>query len=228
MRYARWTAPLLGLAVAAAFALPATAAAPAQSSTNQEIFAAGLINSQDVPSTWTSSKQTDTLEKTLKSIPACKALAAASDKAKKISVKKLSPHFTDPSSTNTGVDDIVQIFKSPSGAQALLAAFQAPSSSGCFTKAFQKVLAKAAKGVKVAVNIVPIDNLQGVGDGATGYEGAFTISKGSQQVTLIGDYVGVQVGRTFTGFSFTNQDKTIPNGLDLINTVVDRLKPVAS
>jgi hypothetical protein len=225
MRHARWTAPLLGLALTAALATPASATTSAQAARTQSILKAALLSATDVPPTFQAKKPTDSLSKDLKRASACKALASAVDAAKKAATRKLSPQFEDPTANSyTYADNTAYVFKSATGAQSLLAGFQATDAPTCLQATTEKGLGKALKGLRVSVTVTTVNNLTGVGDGAIGYEANVNLAGKGPSVTLIIDFVGVQVGRAFLGFTFGNQDHTISNGLGMINAVVDRTK----
>src|ERR1022692_1221064 len=157
MRHGRWISPLLAGALVVGLALPAGAAKASDGS----ILTAGVITKSDVPKSWKSSKQPD-VNATLKAVPACAPILAATTAARK------SPHqnsqvFTDPKSNAqlTNAQDQVYAFKTAVAASAYLAAFQAAAGLACLQGLIGQ--AGANTGAQAQVSAGPLGNLQSLG-----------------------------------------------------------------
>lgn len=217
MKYGRWIAPLVGLAMVGTLALPAEAARPAQSS-EQTLLNAAVITAQDVPSSWTSAPQPDIVD-VLKGISACSAVRNAEAAARKRATRQLSPIFTDPASRGqlTTAENEVDVFPDAAGATKLLKQFQASSTPTCLRALLFK--AKSVKQVKLTKL-----SIGAVGDANVGYEAAAKLSAQGTSVTVIVDIVAVRVGRAFLGFHFSSPGKQIAQGPDIVNTVANRVR----
>jgi hypothetical protein len=190
----------------------------ASSSKDQAILTAGVIQASDVPSTWQASPQMDPGAKAFggKSCRSIAALVAAAHKGP----HALSPQFADPSSHGlTTAANMVYAFKNTKGARAYFGILTSGNAAGCLRTSAQQTL-----GSKAQVGpMTPIPNLAGVADQGAGYEAS--IQQAGGQGTVILDYLGVRVGRSFAGFTFLNPAVTLPNGPQLMRAVVTRLTP---
>jgi hypothetical protein len=217
MRQGRWIALAAGVS-AVALAAPAVAGVKSAAS-DKAILKAGILTATDVPSTWTSAKQPDSGSKGYKGIASCKQVAAALDSGRR-SPRALSRRFADPASTSSALaEDIVYAFKTVKSAQQYLAPYAASSGATCFQDGFKK-----AVGSQGQVTVAPITDLQGVGDQSVGYEASITVtSQNGQPLHVIGDIIGVRVGRAFVGFDFSNNDVRLPQGVAMVQAVIARL-----
>lgn len=220
MRHARTFAPLLGLLLVAALALPAGAGVRTASS--QSILSAGVITAGDVPSSWSSSKQADTDLKAYRKIPACKQFVSAVDAVRKGGPRKLSPTFTDSASPNqlTMAQDTVFALKSSGAATKAINAIRSAAPGNCIEQ-----VALKATGSGSTADVVDISSqLQGVGNDAVGYEITLhaTGSNGAP-VTAVFDLVGARVGRALVTFYFGNEGTRLAQAPAIVNAVVNRL-----
>jgi hypothetical protein len=225
MRHTRWAAPLLSVALLTAAALPAGAVgdrAPKPTAADAAILKAGLVTAADVPAGWTASTQLDTGAKGYRGIPSCQPIYAAVTAARRAVPHRLSSDFSPRGSANTVtvVDDIVLAFKTPAAASRFLSAFAGPTVPDCL----ERVLTKSAK-AKAQVSVAQLDDLQGVGDTSVGYEASITASNNGQSLSLVGDIITVGVGRAVALVSYLNDGSvTLPEGIGVVNAVVDRLR----
>ena len=217
MRQGRWIAVAAGVAAAVTLAAPAGAAARSAAS-DQAILKAGVLTAADVPSTWTSAKQTDPGTKSFQGIASCKQIVAAMNAARR-GPRALSRSFGDPAqASNAGAQNTVYAFKSVKAAQQYIAAYEASNAATCFQDAFNR----GTRGAQATVT--PITDLQGVGDQAVGYEASETgTDQNGKAVHVVADLVDVRVGRAVVTFMFGNSDVRIPQGVAIVQSVVTRL-----
>ena len=221
MRQARWMTPLVGLTIAAAFVAPAAAGVPAAAS-NQAILAAGTLTPADVPPGWTATKQRDTNDKNFAGIAACKQIKAASSAARRSVPRRLSPTFTDLNSANqlTSAEDTVYAFKDAAASARFLSVYKASVAQTCLTAATKRAVGRA----RVQVTVVPLANLQDVGDDNAGYEATLQgADRQGNPVTVVFDVLAVQVGRVFVGFDFGNQGGRLGQAPQIVNAVINRV-----
>jgi len=215
---------VLALALLAGTALPA-AGAPATRKPNPKdaaILAAGVVTAADVPPGWAASPQVDTGPKKYRGITDCRPVYGAVSAARVKVPHLLSPDFspTGSASSVTVVDDIVLAFPTTGAASRFLAAFQGPTVSDCL----QRVLAKTTSG-QAQVSVAQLDDLQGVGAANVGYEAMIAASDQGQSLDLVGDIIGVQVGRAIVLVSYLNDGgETLPEGMAVVTNVVNRLR----
>lgn len=221
MGQGRWIAVAAGLAAAVAVVAPAGAGVKAAAS-DKAILKAAVLTSADVPPTWVAAKQADSGTKNYKGIAACKQISAAMDAAHR-GPRALSPQFSDPAPTSNALaQDTVDAFKNVKAAQQFLAPFEASNAASCYQQAFNKASRGQGK-----TTVVPITNLQGLGDEAVGYEATITgTDQNGQPVHVIADVIGVRVGRGLVGFNFLNNNVVIPQGVAIVNAAVGRLTAV--
>ncbi len=225
MRHGRWIVPIVSAALVAALALPAGAAGPTKAS-NGAILAAGVIVKSDVPKSWTVSKQSD-INSSLKAVPACASVLAATNVARK-SPHKNSSIFTDPKSTSqlTNAQDQVYAFKTTADASTYVTAFQAPAGSDCFQGLIQA--AGASTGAQPQVNVGPLTNLQNLGNQAVGYEGTLKLTAQNQSLNAVIDEIAVRQGRSVVVFQFGSPDQQIAQGPSIVRSVLSRLQRVGA
>jgi hypothetical protein len=218
MRQRRWIAVAAGFVAAVTLMAPAGAGVQSAPS-DKAILMAAVLTAADVPSTWVAAKQADSGTKSYKAIAACKQIAAAMDMAHR-GPRALSPQFTDPAPTSNALaQDTVYAFKNVKVARQYLAPYEASNAASCYQQAFTK----ASRG-QGHVTVLPIANLQGVGDQAVGYEANITgADQNGQPVHVIADVIDVRVGRGFVGFNFLNNKVVIPQGVAIVNAAVARL-----
>jgi hypothetical protein len=217
MRQGRWIAVAAGVAAAAALVAPAGAGVKSAAS-DKAILKAGLLTAGDVPSTWTSAKQTDPGTKGFQGITSCKQIVAATNAARR-GPRALSRSFGDPSQTsNAGAQNTVSAFKNIQAAQQYLAAYTASSAATCFQDAFNR----GTRGAQATVT--PVTDLQGVGDQAVGHEASETgTDQSGKSVHVVADRIDVRVGRAVVTFMFGNSDVRIPQGVAIVQAVISRL-----
>jgi hypothetical protein len=219
LRRLRALTPLLAvpLATLVAFAGPAAA----ESKSDKAILKAGVITRNDVPTGWTSKKATSS-DRAYKGISECKKLKSAVDTAKKNTPRAQSREYQEPGSRGTtSAETTVYAFKSTSAADKFFAGYQTSEVSTCFEKATAKVASSQAGAGEPSVS--PVTDLEGVGDGAVGYEITLPLSVAGQSATLYIDLIGVRIGRAFVGFNFSNLDARIPDGPSIVQAVVARV-----
>lgn len=219
LRRTRVLAPLLAvsLALVATFAPPAAA----QSTSDKAILKAGVITKQDVPPTWTSKKASST-DQAYKGISQCKQIRTALDTAKKKTPRAQSREHEAPESRGTTTaENTVYAFKNAGAAEKFLSGYEAPDAATCLEKGTEKVV-KSQPGAG-APSVAPVTGLEGLGDGAVGYEITIPIELSAGSATIYLDLIAVQVGRAFVGFNFSNLDGPIPDGPTMVQTVVARV-----
>jgi hypothetical protein len=211
--------PLLAVSLAgvAAFA----PAAAAQSKSDKAILKAGVVTKGDVPPDWTSKKGSSS-DQAYKGIAECEEIKTALDNAKKKTPRAQSREYEEPGTRGTtSAENTVYAFKNTSAAEKFLSGYQASDASTCFQKGTEKV-AKSQSGAGVP-SVSPVTDLEGVGDGAVGYEITIPISLAGRSATVYLDLIAVRVGRAFVGFNFSNLDGPIPDGPAIVQAVVARV-----
>ena len=224
LRRTRILVPLLAVSLAgvAAFATPAAA----QSKSDKAILKAGVITKADVPTGWTSKKASSS-DKAYQGIAECKDLKAALDNAKKKTPRVQSREFEEPGTRGTtSAADTVYAFKNTSAAETFLSGYQAPDVPTCLEKGAAKAV-KSQPGAG-APSVSTVTDLEGVGDGAVGYEITIPISAAGQSATVYVDLIAVRVGRAFVGFNFSNLEAPISDGPAIVQTVVARVAAAQS
>jgi hypothetical protein len=224
MRHGRWIALAAGLAAALALVAPAGARVKAAPS-DKALLQAGVMTAADVPSTWTSKKQTDTGSKGYKGFAACKQIVAAMNASRR-GPNAHSPEFSDPTSTSNALaQDSVYVFKNVKAATQYLSAYQASNAASCL----QQALAKATGG-KGQVTVAPVTDLHvGLGDDQVGYEASITgTSQSGQPVHVVADIIGFRIGRTIVGFDFLNNDTRLGPAPSVVTGVVTRVRTLTN
>ena len=223
MQYARWIAPIIGLAMTAALINSAVPSGAATSPKDTAILQAGVITATDVPQTWTAHKQPDAGTKQFNGIAACKQMRAAMLAANKTTPRAQSRTFADTSASSglpPQATNVVYAFKNTAAAKTYLATDKTAAAPSCLQQVFQKAYGQAT--------VTSITNqLQGVGDDNVGFEAAIAASKNGQPVAVTADTIVVRVGRVFVGFQFyAGGSEGVSQGPAILNAVVNRLKAV--
>ena len=211
----------LAVPVAASLALAGPAVAAGETKGDKAILKAGVVTKADVPAEWTSKKGEST-NSSLKGIKECKKINTAVADARKDNPRTRSREFSDPVPEHaTSAENAVYAFSNKASATKFVSAYQGAGATACF----DQLAAEVGKNRPVAgpPTAAPITDLQGVGDEATGYEIAATVTQDGGNATLYIDFVVVRVGRAVMGFGFTNVDARIPQGPDIVNAVVQRV-----
>jgi hypothetical protein len=209
------------LLLAAPLALLTTLAGPAaagESKSDKALLKAGTLTESDVPDDWTSKKASSSDPS--RSIRECRQIVAAVDNAKKKVPRVRSRKFQEPGDEATAAQDTVYAFKDATAASEFLANFQGDGAAACLQKNAARQTSEEGGADPI---IYPITNLEGVGDAAVGWEITIDFTTESERVTLYIDFVAVQVGRAFVGFAFSSRNESLPGGLSIIETVVDRV-----
>ena len=222
-------AVFVGSMVLALVAGPAAgAAAPAVSLRpgDGRLLAAGVVTAGDVPASWQPSRQSNDL-KAFSGIPTCRRIYAVSVAANRAVPNVLSRQFTDPASNQeTTASDQVFAFRTVRAASAYLVAFEGPNVEPCLNATLQRVLAGSGVTNTTAAS-APITTLTGVGDASTGQQITVSAQASGQVVTLVADFEFVRVGRAVMLFEFLHADTTLPEGPQIVTSVVGRVQAAA-
>jgi hypothetical protein len=188
----------------------------AGSGPDQTIVQAGVIRVSDVPAGWQAGAQNDVGARQFVG-RACQTIRAAYATAQR-GPHLLSSQFSDPASGGTTLaENVVFVFTQPATATKLLSAFQAARAPACLRATVQR---QAGIQGQVA-RVTRIANLQAIGNGAVGYE--VLVRFNGISAPLVVDDLGVRVGRSFVGFTFTNVGSAVPTGHVIVSAVVARL-----
>jgi hypothetical protein len=212
---------IFAVPVAASVAFAAPAIAAGESKDDKAILKAGVITKADVPAEWTS-KKGDTGGGALKGIRDCRKINSAITAARTDEPRAMSREFADPVRENgREAANAVFAFENAKAARRFVGAFKGSAATACFEKlGAQVVRNQPATGPPT---VLPIMDLQGVGDEALGYEIAATFTQNGGTATLYIDFIVVRVGRAVLGFAFTNVDARIPEGPAIVTAVVQRV-----
>jgi len=223
----RWILIPLTVGVVVTLAAGAAASAPPRvpTASTRALLAAGLITANDVPAAWTGSRQTNDL-KVFAGVPTCHALYLANVAANRRVPNVLSRQFTDPASNGTTLaSDQVFAFRTVAAASAFLAVLQRPNTASCLTTVIQKVLASSGVTDTTAA-ASPITTLGALGDGRAGYEVTLAATIRGGSISLVADFVVVRVGRVVVLPEFLNENRSLPEGPQIVTTVVNRVEAV--
>jgi hypothetical protein len=212
---------IFAVPVAASVAFAAPAMAAGESKGDKAILKAGVITKADVPAEWTS-KGGKSSGDALKGLNECKKINRAIATANKDDPRALSRRFADSVSRNaTTAENLVYAFQSKKAAGKFVSAFRGSTATSCFDRLGTEV--ERNRPAVAPPTVSPITDVQSVGDGALGYEIVATFTQAGGTATFYIDYVVVRVGRAATIFAFSNINARIPQGLDIVTTVVQRV-----
>jgi hypothetical protein len=217
--------PVLVVAALAALVALAAPAGAGESKSDKALLKAGVITKGDVPSDWTSKK--DSSSDPDRSIRECRKITAAIDKAKKTVPRVNSRDFSDPGTQGgTSAQNTVYAFKDATAASKLIANFQEAAAGTCLEQSVGR--SPAGRRAGTPPTITPITDLQGVGDEAIGYEVTLDLTARGVTATAYVDFIAVRVGRAFVGFGFTDLGERIPEGPSIVQAVVGRVAETQS
>jgi hypothetical protein len=213
-----------------AVARPLAAAAKPLSARDRAILAAGVIQRSDAPTGWIAHKQGAGTGPQFKGIAACKQLGTVVNAALLTVPHRLSSEFSDPTSGSqtTVMANTAYAFKDVAAADSYVAAYRGTNVPTCFSQSAQRAVKGSLHGLTATINVSPLTNLAGLGDGEVGYSVTLTVSAQGQQQTFYDDLVAVRVGRAVLGFNFQNLGAELPAGPAIIRQTTSRVAPLAT
>lgn len=211
--------------VVVAVTLVAAVAGPAaagESTSDKAILKAGVVTKADVPTGWTSKKPSADDDQTYKGIAECKNLRTAIADAKKSTPRARSRQFEARGSNGTtSARSTVYVFETPEAAATFLGVYQDPQVSTCIEKGVAKVL-RRREGVGEP-SIAPVTDLEGLGDGAIGFEVTIPVTADDESATFYIDSIAVRVGRAIVGFNLSEFEEPLSDGPSIVQSIVGRV-----
>jgi hypothetical protein len=207
--------------VAAALVALAGSPAVADDEEDEAIAEDAVLSIDDVPAGWEETPADDDTEET--GLDECNAI----DKVTKSATKQPraeSPNFIDPDDPTgiTQVEGAVFVFSSTKGAKKYFKAWEADAAEACLIALGQQVVEQEAPGSEVAVQNL---GLEGIGDDAVGRSIILDDPEDeSDENTIYTDIFVARVGRAIVGVAAQDVGGSLPEGLDLLETVVGRIE----
>ncbi|MGH9031575.1 MAG: hypothetical protein ACRDY4_08935 [Acidimicrobiia bacterium] len=188
------------------------APAGADEEEDQQIADDSVLTLSDLPEGWEEG-DADTDDPAEGVVAECEAIERATDRGDEVPHAE-SPDFDDSNDPNavTSVSNEVLVFPKAKGAKRYLRPFEADG---------EDCLRGRAEAIPGALD-VSVEELD-VGGGA-GYTVFVTLEDDGQQSTFATDLVVVRVGRAITNFVAENLDEPLPEGPDILDTVLGRLQ----
>ena len=208
---------LLMLTAVACTLLLVAAPAGAGEDEDQAISDEAVLTLADLPEGWEEGDADDDENPAEGLVRDCRDIEAATDKADTMP-RADSPDFDDGNDPNgvTTVANEVIVYPKAKGAKQFIKPFKADGEECLLGRA------EEAPGV-IDASIEDLD-LEDFGDDGVGFTIFVTIESNGEEFTFANDILAVRVGRAVTTFAAQNVDGPLPEGPDILATVVDRLE----
>lgn len=204
----------LSLTAGACAVLLVAAPVAADEEEDQAIADESVLTLADLPEGWEEGDPPDDDDPAEGEVPACEAIERAVDRGDEVP-RAESPDFdngNDPDGV-TSVSNEVVAFPKAKGAKRYLRPFEADG---------EECLRGRGDAIPGALD-VQVDELDVQGTGA-GYTVYVTLESNGEEFTLANDIVVIRVGRAITNFAAENLDEPLPEGPDILDTVLGRLQ----
>jgi hypothetical protein len=203
------------LIITAAAACAVVMAAPpvaAGDDEDQQIADDAVLTVADLPEGWEEGDP-DEDDPAEGLVPVCEGIERARNRGDDVPNAQ-SPDFDDTNDPNAlrSVQNDVFIFPKVSGAKRFVKPFR-EDGEACLQGRAEEI--PDATGIEVQELDV---------GGGVGYSVFVTVPNNGEEVTLVSDVVLVRVGRAITTFSGENVDEPIPEGPEILDTVIARLR----
>jgi hypothetical protein len=203
---------LIITATAACAVVFAAAPVAAGDDEDQQIADDAVLTVADLPEGWEEGDP-DEDDPAEGLVPVCEGIERARNRGDDVPNAQ-SPDFDDTNDPNAlrSVQNDVFVFPKASGAKRFIKPFR-EDGEVCLQGRAEEI-----PGV-TGVDVQELD----VG-GGVGYSVFVTLDDEGEEVTLVSDVVAVRVGRAITTFSGENVDEPIPEGPEILDTVIARLQ----
>ena len=204
----------LTLAAGACAVLLMAAPVAADEEEDQAIADDSVLTLADLPEGWVEGDAADDDDPAEGEVPACEAIERAIDRGDEAPHAE-SPDFDDGDDPNgvTSVSNEVVVFPKAKAAKRYLKPFETDG---------EECLSGRGDTIPGALD-VRVEELEVQGTGA-GYTVFVTVESNGQQVTLASDIVVVRVGRAIANFAAESVDEPLPDGPQILDTVLARLQ----
>jgi hypothetical protein len=203
----------LTLTAGACAVLLVAAPVAADEEEDQAIADDSVLTLADLPEGWEEG-DADTDDPAEGEVPECEAIERAVDRGDEVPNAE-SPDFDDSNDPNgvTSVSNEVLVFPKAKAAKRYLRTFDADG---------EACLRGRGDLIPGALD-VRVEELGVEGSGA-GYTVYITLESNGEEFTLASDLVVVRVGRAITNFAAENLDEPLPEGPEILDTVIGRLQ----
>jgi len=213
---------MVGIVLGAGLGVVATApAGAAPSAPDQAILQAGVVQPVDLPTGWSQLPPRGSGGRArFLGIAACRAIQKVNDAGHKAPHRQSGTWYDPANAAQTTIaSDVVVAFKDAAGADAFLAAYQAPKAVQCLEKDARSKLPKRVKELHPTITFAPIADATSFGGGSAGYELTISVTTQGQTQVVVNDNVVMKVGRA--ALVLTTQDTPLRN--QLLGTLASRL-----